>query len=179
LGGPLPGHKLARKCCFVRTRRLPPPRRTCAHLGATVELYGAALRLFGPPYSGAGRSCEKPARIVRSRVARRSVLLTPVPATSRPRRRRPREHRERAVQTLMHRCTLHTPLLLARAGRAPSFTLALMAAGVWTTQPPHARARAPAPVVQLWCDGATMECWWCKPKVNARCAVRRLGLGSG
>ena len=47
-----------------------------------MELYGAALRLFGAPYSGIGRSCKKPARIVRTPAdALVPCCYTPVPAT--------------------------------------------------------------------------------------------------
>ena len=60
-----------------------------------------------------------------------------------------------SVQTLMHRCTLHTPLLLARAGRAPS---------PWRSWPqvcgrrnPHTHVHAPLP---LWSNFGAMELQW-------------------
>ena len=81
LGGPLPARELARIVLFRAYSTTSPSQTHMRPFRATAELYGAALRLFGLPYSGTERPCEKIARIVRSRGAvLRSVLLHPVPS---------------------------------------------------------------------------------------------------
>ena len=81
-----------------------------------------------------------------------------------------------SVQTLMHRCTPHMPLLLARAGRAPSPWCSWPRRCVDDATPTRTCTRPCPPVVQLWCD----ELQWNAGGASQRLTpAARLGLGSG